>query len=131
MARLDAGGIPEDTATKMGWVYGGIVPDEGDIGRTVIYQKEPGMFCVTRYPVDSSTVGQYTGRTDRNGKKIFEGDILKLFDFHGIRTVKLYYDKEHASFRYGGDGLPEDSLCDAMDIEVIGNVFETPGLLGT
>ena len=64
---------------------------------------------------------QYTGLKDKNGKEIYEGDIVYgygLVHFIGGRYV-IVYDKEMTSF--------EDLLGD--DDEIIGNILETPELV--
>ena len=50
------------------WVYGGIFPQNGGGDRTIIYQQEP---TAEKKIVYTDTGGQYTGITDKNGKKIF------------------------------------------------------------
>ena len=141
------------------WIYG--VPLKGtpdDETETIIIES---VFCCEEYfcrgcnfdPVIPETVEQFTGLTDKNGKKIFEGDIVKYTrknmyapetSFHKQDLVSIHiiewdnkdcmFEQKHYSLEskriIGSGGLPfEDDRANENIIEVIGNIHDNPELL--
>lgn len=82
-----------------------------------------------RYPVVSDTVGQYTGLLDKNGKRIFEGDIVRGRDAleKGL-VVEGYIDHQYGSFCIVGDLMTHFRWMD-YEVEVIGNIYDHKELL--
>ena len=81
--------------------------------------------------VDPETVGQYTGLTDKNGTKIFEGDIVKYGDtVHNVvfeqRNGTAYFGLVYSTFETLSFGYYQD----LKRIEVIGNIYDNPELVG-
>lgn len=77
------------------------------------------------YMVDPETVGQYTGLTDKNGKRICEGDIVKTYNEY-IAVIIF----EGAMFLVKCEGYDfQFSQENCPDIEVIGNIHDNPEML--
>ena len=75
------------------------------------------------------TVGQFTGLTDKNGKKIFEGDIVESFDIfnHWDGYGIVNWNETFNSWCMGERLM----YCDRIaTYEVIGNIYDNPELLG-
>lgn len=106
------------------WVYGGVLKGIGD--HSIIYQTEPEFH---KFPVYTDTLGQFTGLCDNDGVKIFEGDIVYVPDEEEAGVVA--WDDESARFTIELTGLLIDfDNYSAIHMEVIGNIYDTPELLG-
>ena len=76
--------------------------------------------------VFSETVGQYTGLKDKNGKEIYEGDVV--WCRAGEHSSGVWEYEKRFVVEYGwSQSMWEMSMCD--EIEVIGNIYDNPELL--
>ena len=120
------------------WIFGSIVHQTDYYGdrcdRWFILEGDSTNDYDIDYPreVQKETVGQFTGLLDKNGTKIFEGDILSEPERPKYTTGAIYYGMCNCSCCYGVYGFysEEDAdLRDAAWLTVIGNIHDNPELL--
>ena len=121
------------------WLYGSLLAESPSTFPIIArdYDNDEEWIGVTEWgTVDPDTVGQYTGLTDKNGKKVFEGDIVRLDE-----DVKMAFNVCDGEVKYGRGGfyvgdfgllnsLNAIASCDwVLRGEVIGNIHDNPELL--
>ena len=92
---------------------------------------------VLTWYVDAETVGQYAGFTDKNGKKIFEGDIVVCKQAINGNWIDYHTEIGFVEMKYGAFGLhrkqgyyrPFKDWLEDYEYEVIGNIHDNPELL--
>lgn len=120
------------------WVYGFLccanIIDEWTPHKWEDEEGNTNEYCTTEsYKVISETVGQFTGLTDKNGKKIFEGDFVattRTFD-HRIYEVR-FSEARRGWFPFAcgdGCGCCEDEVECPEYVEIIGNKWDNKDLL--
>lgn len=118
------------------WLYGSVIKIEE--GRYAIIMAlndiEVGK-SISMYEVYSETVGQFTGMLDKNGKEIYEGDIVQLdyITTSGKHRIGLSFEIKWCTQEgcwVGWDGFVENTLQQTRKMFVVkGNIYDTPELL--
>ena len=101
-------------------------------------------FVLKDYDVDPETVCQYTGLTDCDGKRIFEGDVVRLWDVHNGFDwhAVVEFGNPNCEYNWGWQLRYINGDCGNCDIllwvdmdeygahcEISGNIFDNPELL--
>ena len=114
--------------TKQGeWIYGDLITHGIDFDDAIKQHHTREIWDII-----PETVGQFTGLTDKNGKKIFEGDIIKAdFDYKKEPMEVIYYKCGFKLKSKDCKEIYDYSIHDETpELEVIGNIHDNKELLG-
>lgn len=122
-----------------GYIYRYVNRDGIDTVAIIEIQNNGFDATLNLHKISHNTVGQFTGLHDKNGKEIYEGDIIRSFDSKGEPIIHyIQYDDEEAGFvavlkgSAKGDfgyGRCCQQWITECEKEVIGNIHDNPELL--
>jgi uncharacterized phage protein (TIGR01671 family) len=104
------------------WIYGDLL--QGCELCDIYEISDCTSFDGSRYEIDRNTVGQYTGLHDKNGKEIYEGDIVNQGSINDANGVI-----EYKNGQFGINRLGIFWNIYQTQIEVLGNIYDNPELL--
>ena len=125
------------------WVYGrGLQQCKDELGNEIVaiftdvvksekYIKKEGRYTLYYAPVKAETLGQYTGLKDKNGRDIYEENMVIIGE--KLKTKVVYYD---GAFRMQSEVSPTPTdttdmgyMMREFSVRVIGNIHDNPELL--
>jgi uncharacterized phage protein (TIGR01671 family) len=111
------------------WIEGIVFPQDNDI--VIMLFQRPMDGLLVGEEINPETVEQYTGLTDKNDTKIFEGDIIQ--NVTEGKTAVVQWFSEYSAFMLWCKSKNQVYWLydnDFHNIEVIGNIYDNPELLG-
>ena len=127
------------------WVYGyymnGAFPFNKGLQRqsyilTGSMKNFNGLWVLEKVRIIPETVGQYTGVEDKEGKKIFEGDLVTFHTEYEMDNDDVWYEKEPYLVKWDNEiaGFEPFYLngrwrCDIVNLKIVGNKWDNPELL--